>query len=105
MRYHVIESYLKRREITLLTRHFLVSGRVQGVGFRWATVQLARDLHLTGTVQNLETGQVAIVASGSAEVLDLFAHRLYHVNAWAQVTDLVQTELPAQHFADFQIII
>ena len=48
-------------------RRFLVTGRVQGVGFRWFVHREASELDLRGWVRNTEDGDVEVVASGSAE--------------------------------------
>lgn len=49
--------------------HVFFSGRVQGVGFRFATAQLARGFDITGTVHNCPDGRVELVAEGpEAEV-------------------------------------
>ncbi len=45
-------------------------GRVQGVGFRYTTLQLARQLAVAGTVQNCADGSVKVVAEGPEEALD-----------------------------------
>lgn len=88
------------------TQKILVSGQVQGVGFRWSAKQLAQQLGVTGTVQNLPTGQVAIIASASTAVLRDFTHQLQHGLApWIQVTDLEITDLPTRQFSEFHIII
>ena len=47
-----------------------VSGRVQGVGFRATTVDVARRLGLGGWVRNLPTGEVELEAEGPDEALD-----------------------------------
>lgn len=87
------------------TQQILVSGLVQGVGFRWSTSKLAHQLGITGTVQNLTNGQVAIVASASAALLSQFTDQLQHgLSPWIQVTDLTITNLPVKHFSDFRII-
>ncbi len=49
--------------------HFLVQGRVQGVGFRWFVHREASELELRGWVRNTEDGDVEVVAAG--EPLDL----------------------------------
>lgn len=49
-----------------------VSGRVQGGGFRYATLLLARQYHLTGTVENLPDGQVKINVQGPASDVKAF---------------------------------
>lgn len=50
--------------------HCLVSGRVQGVSYRAATVARARGLGLVGWVRNLDDGRVELYACGSARALD-----------------------------------
>ena len=49
--------------------HFLIQGRVQGVGFRWFVHREASELDLRGWVRNTEDGEVEVVASGTAEDL------------------------------------
>lgn len=47
--------------------HFLIQGRVQGVGFRWFVHREASELDLRGWVRNTEDGDVEVVASGTME--------------------------------------
>jgi acylphosphatase len=49
--------------------HFLVKGRVQGVGFRWFVHREASELDLHGWVRNTEDGDVEVVAAGDPESL------------------------------------
>jgi len=49
--------------------HFLIQGRVQGVGFSWFVHREASELELRGWVRNTEEGAVEVVASGSLEDL------------------------------------
>jgi acylphosphatase len=51
-------------------RAWRVEGRVQGVGFRWNTVQRARRLGLQGRVWNRDDGAVEVHASGPEAALD-----------------------------------
>jgi acylphosphatase len=50
-----------------MVRHYLVKGRVQGVGFRWFVHREAGGLKLRGWVRNTEDGHVEVVAAGSPE--------------------------------------
>ncbi|OGL71998.1 hypothetical protein A3C17_01845 [Candidatus Uhrbacteria bacterium RIFCSPHIGHO2_02_FULL_53_13] len=52
-------------------RHIAVTGRVQGVGFRYHVVQLARQLGLVGYVRNTPTG-VAIEVEGDIQNMKSF---------------------------------
>ncbi|MGO4210681.1 acylphosphatase [Terriglobus sp. 2YAB30_2] len=52
-----------------MVRHYLISGRVQGVGFRWFVHREAAELHLNGWVRNLPSGKVECVAAGSEDRL------------------------------------
>jgi len=47
-----------------MTCRFLVTGSVQGVGFRWYVARHARGLGLSGFARNLADGRVEVVASG-----------------------------------------
>ena len=51
--------------------HVEVSGRVQGVGFRWFVVGKARELNLSGWVKNRSDGMVEVLAAGDVASLEL----------------------------------
>jgi acylphosphatase len=53
--------------------HGFVSGRVQGVGFRYRTYHKALTNGLAGWVRNLDDGRVEFLAQGQTEKLDAFA--------------------------------
>jgi acylphosphatase len=50
--------------------HFLIQGRVQGVGFRWFVQREASELELLGWVRNTEEGDVEVVAAGEPDDLN-----------------------------------
>ena len=56
--------------------HARISGRVQGVGFRWFVREEARRLGLAGWVRNLPTGEVELVAEGSPSAIEAFARTI-----------------------------
>lgn len=49
-----------------------VDGIVQGVGFRYFTLRIARELGIKGFVKNLSDGRVYIYAVGEEETLEKF---------------------------------
>ena len=54
----------------MVCRRLLISGRVQGVGFRYHAHEEAKRLKLRGFVRNLEDGRVEIVATGDIKSLE-----------------------------------
>ena len=60
----------------MITRQIRVWGRVQGVGFRFFTQQLAIQLDLCGTVQNKMDGSVFAVAQGEEKAVTRFMERV-----------------------------
>ncbi|HSV68200.1 MAG TPA: acylphosphatase [Mycobacteriales bacterium] len=67
-----------------------VSGRVQGVGFRWWTQARARDLGLTGSATNLDDGRVEIVAEGPEPACRALLARLRGPDAPGRVRSVVE---------------
>lgn len=70
-----------------------VSGRVQGVGFRWFTRKAAQELGLLGQVRNLSDGRVEVEVAGTAEGLTAFRARLRQGPPGSRVNDLVEQEI------------
>jgi acylphosphatase len=70
------------------TVHCVISGRVQGVGFRFFVENEARSLGLCGWVRNLRAGQVEVKASGPEESLRLLLRRLDEGPVLSRVTGL-----------------
>jgi len=72
--------------------HLLVSGRVQGVGFRWFVRVAARRLQLAGWVTNRRDGTVEIAASGREEKLAEFRRVVSRGPDGAEVTGVAELD-------------
>jgi acylphosphatase len=86
-----------------MSTRFLVSGMVQGVGFRWFVARHARALGLAGYARNLPDGRVEVVVSGPDDALPALERLLRTGPANAQVYGLersaeVETILRANSF-------
>ncbi|MBS1767542.1 MAG: acylphosphatase [Acidobacteria bacterium] len=72
----------------MLRVRFRVTGRVQGVGFRWWAEAQAQALGLAGFVRNDADGAVSGIAEGDAVALETFRGRLAEGPASARVADV-----------------
>jgi acylphosphatase len=81
---------------------FVVTGRVQGVGFRWFVAKRARALGVAGFVRNRDDGSVEVVADGAAPAVEELAAALQRGPAAAHVVGVSRSEatekLPADRF-------
>ena len=77
-----------------MTTRFLVSGMVQGVGFRWFVARHARSLGLGGYARNLPDGRVEVVVSGPDEALPSLEKLLRAGPANAQVERVERSSEP-----------
>ncbi len=78
-----------------MTTTFLVSGMVQGVGFRWFVARHARSLGLGGYARNLPDGRVEVVVSGPETALPELEQLLRTGPAYAQVDQVERFDQPA----------
>ena len=76
-----------------VTERLSVAGRVQGVGFRPSVCRMAKELKLTGTVQNLG-GEVEIYITGAREKIDTFLCGLKQMERPALVECVKREERP-----------
>jgi acylphosphatase len=68
--------------------HVRVTGRVQGVGFRWFVRERARRLGLSGWVRNLRDGSVEVAAAGDRGQLELLLGELRRGPDGASVSEV-----------------
>ena len=76
-----------------MTKKFLISGRVQGVGFRWFTKRIADTIGVKGFVRNLHDGRVETVASGTPAQLKDFYLEVSKGPSYSAVTEVQEYEI------------
>jgi acylphosphatase len=82
----------------------IVSGRVQGVGFRFFVEDAATSLGLTGYVRNLSNGNVEVVAEGPRHRLEALLRKLNDGPPLARVAGVTQSwEPPTDAYDVFSI--
>lgn len=88
----------------LVARRLVISGRVQGVGFRWFAHDAARREGVTGWVRNLPDGRVEAYVEGDAEAVTRVERALRQGPASARVEHVyVDTEDASGAYKDFTI--
>jgi acylphosphatase len=75
-----------------VARLYLISGRVQGVGYRFFAEKEGNRLGVRGYVRNLMTGTVEVYAIGKPDVLEQFKRRLAQGPPGARVDRIEETE-------------
>ena len=87
-----------------IARRFLISGRVQGVGFRFFAEAAAAREGIHGWVRNLPDGRVEAAAEGEKEAVERFEHALRHGPRGALVDRVeVEDDVPAGRESGFSI--
>jgi acylphosphatase len=83
--------------------HVYYSGQVQGVGFRYTVVRLARGEALTGFVRNLRDGRVELVVEGEQAEVGGFLDRVDRIMADYVHNRLIEDEQPTGEFSGFEV--
>ncbi len=84
-----------------MARRWFVSGRVQGVGFRWHVEHHAKSIGVAGWVRNLDDGRVEAYAVGTVEQLDKLAARLHQGPSLSEVHGVEQQDAEMQQLKSF----
>ena len=82
--------------VTQQQRRVIYAGSVQGVGFRYRTVRLARGFDVTGYVRNLADGRVELVVEGEVSEVTVFLGALED-ELGSYITDTKVESAPATH--------
>jgi acylphosphatase len=88
----------------LVARRYLISGRVQGVGFRYFVEDTARLEGVSGYVRNLGDGTVEALVEGDAEAVGRVETALWRGPRGARVDDVsIEEVAPSGHATGFRI--
>ncbi len=85
-----------------IRRHFIVSGRVQGVGFRYTAYQVANSYGLTGWVRNCYDGTVELEVQGPEGLVGTFLKRMQLMNKWMRIEHVEGNDMPVINESGFQ---
>ena len=89
---------------SLITRRYMVRGRVQGVGFRWYVEREAHTLGVYGWVRNCFDGNVEVLATGTRDQLATLRRRLQQGPRAARVDEVEESEAqPVEGLKTFRI--
>lgn len=83
---------------------YRVTGRVQGVGFRWWTRSLGTRLGLSGTVRNLDDGTVVVHIRGEAASVEELGRRLAAGPPLASVEAVEPIPFSAEGFREGEFV-
>lgn len=87
------------------TIKLVVSGLVQGVGFRWSTQNLANQMGIPGTVKNNSDGTVTIFLQAEGSEIDRFIEKLSSASGFAHIENISQESVPnVEKMHDFHVL-
>jgi len=92
--------------MTRIAQKIIFEGHVQGVGFRYCTKEVAKGFDITGTIRNLPTGNVELIAAGEPDEIREFIQAINESEVAQQIRKIEITttnEKPEDH-KDFRII-
>ena len=84
--------------------HVLYSGTVQGVGFRFTALRIARNLAIIGFVKNLHDGRVELVAEGELRELERLLEEIKTSGVGRYITNVtVDHQQATRGFSGFDV--
>ncbi|HEY5056696.1 MAG TPA: acylphosphatase [Acidobacteriaceae bacterium] len=85
-----------------MVMHYLVKGRVQGVGFRWFVHREAAEIGLRGWVRNTDDGHVEVLAAGEPDQLKDLTLALGKGSRGSRVDSVVEHEVAESEGAELK---
>jgi acylphosphatase len=94
-------THEKKKDV--IARTYKVTGRVQGVGFRYFVKNKAEALGVRGYVRNEDDGGVFVYAAGDAAAISELAAALHRGPQFSEVRTVEEKEAAVQKFSSFGI--
>ena len=86
-----------------IAKHLIITGRVQGVGYRYRMSDVAQELGVNGWVRNRRDGSVEAIVSGAPDAVDKIIEWARHGPRNALVTG-VEIEAGVGSYAEFELL-
>ena len=88
----------------VVARKYMISGMVQGVGYRYFAQRSSAKHHVRGYVKNLEDGRVEVFAEGTAAAVEAFRNDLAAGPTYSQVGTIEELVVdPTGAYSNFRI--
>lgn len=87
----------------MYTNNWIITGRVQGVGFRYLTYSIANKYGLRGWVRNLPDGSVEVMVQGERARIENLKKYLLRGNMFIEVKRIQEKTLELEEFSSFEI--
>ncbi len=87
-----------------IAKRFIVSGHVQGVGYRYFAVRAAEACSVFGTIRNLQDGTVEVIGEGETTAVEAFRQELERGPRNGHVDRVVEEPSPVVGHSSFNVI-
>ncbi len=87
----------------MYTHNWIITGRVQGVGFRYFAYSIANKYGLRGWVRNLSDGSVEVMVQGEEGRIENLRKYLLRGNMFIKVGKIQEKTLEVEEFSSFDI--
>ncbi|MDJ0844119.1 acylphosphatase [Crocosphaera sp.] len=87
----------------IIAIHVFIAGTVQGVGYRYSTVQEAQRLGIRGWVRNRIDGRVEAIFEGTEPIIEKMVQWCHHGPKSAKVTDVTVETVESQLYQGFEV--
>ena len=91
------------KQDSLQARRYYITGRVQGVGFRWFVEKHAVEVGVRGYTSNLDDGRVEVYAIGTPQQHDELLGWLHRGPAMSEVRNIASEEAAMEKVSGFRI--